>query len=214
VTSSSTEGEGLGWGGELDVVRSPAALKARAFRAVMARYAVQRSGVLERMALTTQVGLGQAGVDLLYRFGGPDFIQRMWDRSYAPDLWGDILVMDLASARWAAPQPWWGHLLELERIRVATRQQGVPQVDPEWAEPPAPWFNEPMRLDLITDLLGATNEVVFMDMVKIPNPTAELHRVRDCPECAAGKHGNCDGSAWCTVCDHPEACPCYQGDHL
>lgn len=49
-----------------------------------------------------------------------------------------------------------------------------------------------------------------------PGPAAVaevIHRVRDCPDCAAGKHGNCDGSAWCTTCDTQELCPCAQVDH-
>lgn len=29
-----------------------------------------------------------------------------------------------------------------------------------------------------------------------------------CPECAAGKHGNCDGSAWDFLTDEPTSCPC------
>jgi hypothetical protein len=29
-----------------------------------------------------------------------------------------------------------------------------------------------------------------------------------CPECAAGKHGNCDGTAWCWVQDRAVPCLC------
>lgn len=29
-----------------------------------------------------------------------------------------------------------------------------------------------------------------------------------CPECAAGKHENCDGSAWDTHQDEPTTCSC------
>lgn len=34
-----------------------------------------------------------------------------------------------------------------------------------------------------------------------------------CPECRAGKHGNCDGQAWDYVADVPAACPCAGGGH-
>ncbi len=36
-----------------------------------------------------------------------------------------------------------------------------------------------------------------------------------CPECAAGKHGNCDGTTWDAdlEVDGPADCPCYVGDH-
>ncbi len=29
-----------------------------------------------------------------------------------------------------------------------------------------------------------------------------------CPECAAEKHRNCDGTAWCLVLDRPHPCCC------
>jgi hypothetical protein len=32
--------------------------------------------------------------------------------------------------------------------------------------------------------------------------------LRKCPECAAGKHTNCDGTTWDNVTDAPTACPC------
>jgi hypothetical protein len=41
----------------------------------------------------------------------------------------------------------------------------------------------------------------------------EAHRVAECPECVQGKHGNCDGSAWCRAHDALELCPCAQNDH-
>ena len=34
-----------------------------------------------------------------------------------------------------------------------------------------------------------------------------------CPECAAGKHGNCDGGAWCLVDDGPTPCSCAGAGH-
>lgn len=36
---------------------------------------------------------------------------------------------------------------------------------------------------------------------------------RSCPECAAGKHRNCDGGSWDTVADGPAACPCWVASH-
>ncbi len=32
-----------------------------------------------------------------------------------------------------------------------------------------------------------------------------------CPECAAGKHRNCDGGAWCLIEDAPTSCACAHG---
>jgi len=32
--------------------------------------------------------------------------------------------------------------------------------------------------------------------------------VNPCPECAAGKHGNCDGRSWDLIADQPAPCPC------
>lgn len=34
-----------------------------------------------------------------------------------------------------------------------------------------------------------------------------------CPECQAGKCGNCDGSAWDVETDSPVLCPHYEQDH-
>ena len=30
-----------------------------------------------------------------------------------------------------------------------------------------------------------------------------------CPECAQGKHGNCDGRAWDLELDEPAICECW-----
>jgi hypothetical protein len=35
-----------------------------------------------------------------------------------------------------------------------------------------------------------------------------------CPECRAGKHGNCDGDAWCNVFDEVVPCQCGAPDHM
>ena len=37
---------------------------------------------------------------------------------------------------------------------------------------------------------------------------------RACPECRAGKHRNCDGTAWDQAADAPTPCPCQCGDGL
>lgn len=35
-----------------------------------------------------------------------------------------------------------------------------------------------------------------------------------CPECAAGKHPNCDSAAWNFTTDMPCACPCWVRQHI
>jgi len=44
------------------------------------------------------------------------------------------------------------------------------------------------------------------------NPNT-LPYVSDCPECAAGKHGNCDGTTWDRFTDAPTQCPCFDPVH-
>lgn len=39
------------------------------------------------------------------------------------------------------------------------------------------------------------------------------HETRPCPDCAGGKHDNCDASAWCLTHDALEVCPCWARDH-
>lgn len=34
-----------------------------------------------------------------------------------------------------------------------------------------------------------------------------------CPECRAGKHGNCDETSWNEQTDQPDACPCHLDGH-
>lgn len=34
-----------------------------------------------------------------------------------------------------------------------------------------------------------------------------------CPECAQGKHGNCDGTTWDEIGDAPATCPCLTDRH-
>lgn len=35
-----------------------------------------------------------------------------------------------------------------------------------------------------------------------------------CPECRAGKHGNCDGSAWDDELDMLTECACAEAGHV
>jgi hypothetical protein len=38
-------------------------------------------------------------------------------------------------------------------------------------------------------------------------------RVQLCPECRAGKHGNCDGTGWDIDADERVPCPCLDESH-
>lgn len=40
-----------------------------------------------------------------------------------------------------------------------------------------------------------------------------VHEPAPCPECNAGKHGNCDGTTWDVVTDDFAACPCREAGH-
>jgi hypothetical protein len=42
---------------------------------------------------------------------------------------------------------------------------------------------------------------------------AALHPLPVCPECLAGKHGNCDGSAWNDAADDLDRCHCPNAAH-
>jgi hypothetical protein len=37
--------------------------------------------------------------------------------------------------------------------------------------------------------------------------------IPDCPECAQGKHGNCDGTSWNPKADDVDTCPCAERGH-
>jgi hypothetical protein len=37
--------------------------------------------------------------------------------------------------------------------------------------------------------------------------------IEPCPECLAGKCGNCDGRAWDQLQDEPAECPCARAGH-
>lgn len=45
----------------------------------------------------------------------------------------------------------------------------------------------------------------------IGNP--EPAPIEPCPECVAGKHGNCDGNAWDPAADDVAPCPCGEAGH-
>lgn len=51
------------------------------------------------------------------------------------------------------------------------------------------------------DVIGATWEGGYVHL-------RLREAVRACPECAAGKCGNCSGEAWDTGADEPTHCPC------
>lgn len=62
--------------------------------------------------------------------------------------------------------------------------------------------------------IRAEQEVRFAYCRSLPVvPTAEVAAPPPCPECAQGKHDNCDGTTWDPVADAPTACPCAEGDH-
>lgn len=67
-------------------------------------------------------------------------------------------------------------------------------------------LNLPLRVVLpdgtaALDVIGATWEDGHVHLRLLPTVSA-------CPECAAGKCGNCDDTAWDTGKDEPARCPC------
>lgn len=56
------------------------------------------------------------------------------------------------------------------------------------------------------DVIGATWEGGVMHLRLLEQATA-------CPECSAGKCGNCDDSTWDTRADQPTRCPCSLLEH-
>lgn len=38
----------------------------------------------------------------------------------------------------------------------------------------------------------------------------EVTNIEPCPECKAGKHGNCDGLTWDVASDEEALCPCEE----
>ena len=40
-----------------------------------------------------------------------------------------------------------------------------------------------------------------------------MSTIPDCPECHAGKHGNCNGVTWDNDADDFAPCPCEQNGH-
>lgn len=41
----------------------------------------------------------------------------------------------------------------------------------------------------------------------------QAQQVENCPECHAGKCGNCDGKSWDKIKDQPGICPCWLDGH-
>ena len=48
---------------------------------------------------------------------------------------------------------------------------------------------------------------------KSPSDKAARVLLQMCPECYAGKHGNCDTTTWDFVADEPGVCPCFTEGH-
>lgn len=61
---------------------------------------------------------------------------------------------------------------------------------------------EPNPLQLLHDHAGCCKPVAGVELD--PEP---------CPECAQGKHGNCDGTTWDNLLDEPAPCPCDEAGH-
>lgn len=56
------------------------------------------------------------------------------------------------------------------------------------------------------DVIGLTVESGVVHLRLLEQTTA-------CPECQAGKCGNCDGTSWDARADEPTTCPCSLLDH-
>ena len=52
---------------------------------------------------------------------------------------------------------------------------------------------------------------VRCDLCRSPQATSSG---RPCPECASGRCGLCDGTAWDELTDEPCACTCWAANHL
>lgn len=52
------------------------------------------------------------------------------------------------------------------------------------------------------------------EMVDPEDSTILANSQATCPECAAGKHANCDGGAWNQERDEPAICSCYRQGHF
>lgn len=63
---------------------------------------------------------------------------------------------------------------------------------------------QPNPLQLLHDNAGCCKPKVWQNILIGPEP---------CPECAQGKHGNCDGTAWDDESDGEAVCPCQEAGH-
>lgn len=70
-----------------------------------------------------------------------------------------------------------------------------------------PWTKEDVAGDL-----GLTPEQAARgwDDGSKPEPSGGP---QPCPECVAGKHGNCDGTSWDNQLDEAISCPCKDATH-
>lgn len=78
------------------------------------------------------------------------------------------------------------------------------------------WTDEKTRM-VCTDVFeGRIRAVSLVPLQGIPGELVEKEDPSDllriCPECKAGKHGNCNGEAWDDVNDQPIQCECTECD--
>jgi hypothetical protein len=68
------------------------------------------------------------------------------------------------------------------------------------------WEHDELEAGVAEHRVSAAERAVADEMVRIAIAT--------CPECAAGKHGNCDGTAWDDAADRVTSCACEFASHL
>lgn len=57
---------------------------------------------------------------------------------------------------------------------------------------------------------GLTDQLIRL---AVRRTLVAINSIEPCPECAQGKHPNCDGSSWDEDADAPAECPCYARNH-
>lgn len=72
------------------------------------------------------------------------------------------------------------------------------------------WSQAHDLLDELQARIGEATSAYWEDQEQRPVMIHGFDTFR-CPECVAGKCGNCDGSAWDTVMDRPTTCGCDHG---
>jgi hypothetical protein len=98
------------------------------------------------------------------------------------------------------------HLLDAFRDQLTTRwEREYPGTERDRVR---------FRLYRTLDEVHPPDTVLIVAWVE-PAPQVEQPQdgVLPCPECLAGKHGNCDGTTWDTVADEPADCPCAANEH-